>query len=282
MHTIVTFKWKPKKDYRSQFHAGHVNTAQRMIARHFPEPHRFLCITDDPFGIECETVPLWSEFSGLSNPTWAHGPSCYPRLKLFDPDIGKWIPGLKTGDTIISLDLDCVAVADLRPIFNRREPFLIWKTGGKTIPYCGSMFKTTVGRHPEVYRCFDPVRSPAETTAEGYRGSDQAWITFMLGTQQPGWMQRDGVWEYADLIPKRPNWVHRPDLVKRGRGTGLIMPTNAHSRSIVAGRRVERVYGNPDTGPLPPNARIVFFTGKPDPWDDAAQIMSPWIKEHYK
>lgn len=33
---------------------------------------------------------------------------------------------------------------------------------------------------------------------------------------------------------------------------------------------------------LPEDARIVFFQGHNDPWDDFSQRVSPWIKEHYR
>jgi hypothetical protein len=33
-------------------------------------------------------------------------------------------------------------------------------------------------------------------------------------------------------------------------------------------------------GPLSKGARTIIFTGKPDPWDEEALTMSPWIREY--
>lgn len=33
-------------------------------------------------------------------------------------------------------------------------------------------------------------------------------------------------------------------------------------------------------GSLPPGTRVVFFHGKPDPWEEAPRV--PWIREHYR
>ena len=35
-------------------------------------------------------------------------------------------------------------------------------------------------------------------------------------------------------------------------------------------------------GQLPPNARVVIFHGKPDPWDHAVSVRSPWVKDHFR
>jgi len=32
---------------------------------------------------------------------------------------------------------------------------------------------------------------------------------------------------------------------------------------------------------LPEHARVVFFTGKPDPWDNDVRRQYPWVREHY-
>jgi hypothetical protein len=68
--TVATFKWRPRPGYRSAFASSHVNVLQRMVARHFNRPHRFVCITDDPEGLDpaVDAVPLWSDFSDLQSP----------------------------------------------------------------------------------------------------------------------------------------------------------------------------------------------------------------------
>lgn len=79
----------------------------------------------------------------------------------------------------------------------------------------------------------------------------------MLGDIEPGFTQKDGVYAFSELGPMQQ-----------------ISPRNryAHRREI-AMRRGSRL--------LPPNARLVIFTGKPDPWEDLAFRCAPWLKEHY-
>ena len=79
--SIVTFKWKPIGNYRSIFGPEQVKVMRSMVARNYPEPHRFICVTDDPAGLEdVETVPLWDDYSHIPNPSFRGGPSCYRRL----------------------------------------------------------------------------------------------------------------------------------------------------------------------------------------------------------
>src|SRR5690554_5669781 len=98
----VTWKWG--QDYRHTFCAEHVNVLERMVRRHYDGDLRFVCVTDDPEGIEGETFPLWDDFKDVPNP---HGateyPSCFRRLKLFDPATQDAM-GIKPGDRVVSLD----------------------------------------------------------------------------------------------------------------------------------------------------------------------------------
>src|SRR5690606_31900955 len=121
MLTVITFKWSTP-GYRSKYDATHVNTMQRMVARHYPHPHRFVCVTDDPAGVECETWPLWDDLASVPNPTWPdRGPSCYRRLKLFArPSLGRWV----------WLDLDAVITGDLSPLWTRPEPVVTYRPPG--------------------------------------------------------------------------------------------------------------------------------------------------------
>jgi hypothetical protein len=234
--SLVTFKWQPRRAYRSKFTAHHVNTLRQSFARHYPKPHRFICVTDDPVGIEpgIEIVPLWDDFSKLRNPTWPTGPNCYRRLPVF----GKKFAEI-AGNRFMCMDLDVVITGDMTDIVDRTEDFVIWGTTNPRIPYCASMFLMTAGVHEEVLTDFDPLRSPRIASNAGYRGSDQGWINYKLGKDIPVWNRSHGVFSYKD---------HVLDNFR---------------------------------GLLPSNARIVIFHGKPDPWDNTANAMSPWIKKHY-
>jgi len=102
MLSVVTCKWTPRSGYRSQYGPETVNTLQRMVARWYPDPHRFVCVTDDPTGIDSSVsvLPLWPDFADLPSPHGGKNPSCYRRLKLYAPEMADLI-----GQRFVALDL---------------------------------------------------------------------------------------------------------------------------------------------------------------------------------
>lgn len=199
MVTVVTFKWETP-GYRAKFTSEHVNILRRMVARHYDKPHRFLCITDNPDGLDggIETAPLWSDHRHVPNPTGGGRPACYLRLKLFDPSIREVL-----GDRFVMLDLDCIITGDLSPIFDRPEDAVFWNAPKVPWPYNGAMYMMNTGARPQVWEDFDPETSPAETTARGYRGSDQAWISHKLGRGEAVWTDKDGVYYLGAMRNRR-------------------------------------------------------------------------------
>lgn len=184
MISVVTFKWSTP-GYRSKFTAEHVNIMRAMVRRQYKKPHRFICITDDPKGIDpdIEVFPMWDDFKDIPNPTWgAKGPSCYRRLKVFHSDFERI-----AGKRFVCIDLDAVIVGDLEPLWDRPEDFVIYREPCGEWPYNGSMFLMTAGCRRQVWDDFDPLKSPRETNAAGYRGSDQAWISYRLGSGEAVW-----------------------------------------------------------------------------------------------
>lgn len=171
MITIVLWKWK-KPGYRTVFTAQMVNTVCRMLKRNVTVPYRVVCITDDPTGIDCPTLPLWP------NPAPHYGtakrPNCFYRLKAFDPAMRETL-----GDRFIWIDLDVVITANIDHILTARTDFGIWRVDFEYSPCNGSMVLHRSGTRPELWNAFDPtVIDPVN----GYRaktgmiGSDQAWI----------------------------------------------------------------------------------------------------------
>lgn len=272
MISVVTFKWKPKPGYRSQFDSAHVNTMMRMVARHYRKPHRFICVTDDPTGLDgaVEYVPLWNDCATLANPTWPNGPSCYRRLKVFSKEFAE-----VAGPRFICMDLDMVIVDDLAPIFDRPEPFLIFKTHLPSIPICGSMFMVNAGEFSDVWDRFDPIESPLRAKAAGHRGSDQGWLALNFGKDVAGWGSAEGVHSYMQLVPRMSKFA-------------LAHAQEQATRRLSEKERIERIRrriyttGLSQVGALPAGSRIIVFTGKPDPWDEEALKLSPWIREHYR
>lgn len=191
---VVCFKWRAAPQYRSKFTSEHVNVLQRMVARHLKLPHRFLCVTDDPAGLECKPIRLWPEPQVHGIPP--ERPNCYRRLRLFAADAEKIVGG----DRILSIDLDTVICDDITPLVDRPEPFVIWGDTARGTPYNGSMWLLTAGARRQVWDCFDPIASPRAGKRMGYIGSDQAWIGACLGTGEPKWTARDGVYSFRNQI----------------------------------------------------------------------------------
>lgn len=255
--TIVTFKWRAKR-YRSQYGSERVNYLHSMLQKHYPKMQRFLCVTDDPSGLkkEIETYPIWSDYADVPNPTWSDGPSCFRRLKIFDP----WF-GTIAGPRFAMIDIDMVPVADLTTIFERPEPFVIWRPRNEHIKMCASLILMDAGIYPTIWSTFNPEWAIEAINRNGCRGSDQGWLQMMLGEATPGFTQADGVYGYVELakyLPPTPSGRHR---------------MHYKERKFLQATKNKRL--------LPPDARLVIFAGKPDPWEPAAQKMSPWIREHY-
>lgn len=199
MLSVVTYKWRPAPGYRSIYGPETVNTLRRMVARHYPQPHRFVCVTDDADGIDAgiDIVPLWSDHAGIPSPHGGKNPSCYRRLRAFSPEIAGVF-----GSRFVSLDLDAVVVGDLAPLWDRPDDFVIW---GDTNPqpgshYNGSMLLMSAGARRQVWDRFDPVRSPIESKAAGCWGSDQGWISYCLGAGEPRWTTADGVYSFRNHL----------------------------------------------------------------------------------
>lgn len=200
MLTVCCFKWAVP-GYRSTFGPQTVNVLRRMVARHYHQPHRFVCITDDPQGLDhaVQIVPLWTDHADVPSPHGNGNPSCYRRLKLFDPAIRELL-----GERFVAVDLDTVIVGDVTPLWDRPEDFVIW---GETDPrswYNGSMFLMTAGARRQVWESFDPVTSPQQAKSAGKFGSDQGFISYCLGPGEATWTRADGVYSFRVHLAKQP------------------------------------------------------------------------------
>lgn len=209
MLTVVTFKWEPTNPgFRSKYNGEHVNVLARMVARHYPEPHRFVCISDSDLGLsgtEVEFHGLWNDYKEIGAPQGQRNPSCYRRLKMFDAQYVR----KHFGDRTVQLDLDAVILDDLRPLWNRPDPICLLKGTNPTVHYNGSMLLKDWDANEEVWTDFDPVKSPQITRDLGVFGSDQAWLSFRLGPNKATWSQEDGVYSFRNDISN--NGMRKPD-----------------------------------------------------------------------
>lgn len=189
--TVVCWKWS-RAGYRSTFTGEHVNKLAAMVGRHYAGAHKIMCVTNDPSGIDprVSVIPDRQDFAGVPSPHGAGNPSCYRRLLLFHPDAARWF-----GDRFVSIDLDVVATADLAPLWDRDEDFVAYRDPNFPAQYCGSMLLLRAGSRPFVWEGFNPHRSPGIAKAAGFRGSDQAWISY-AAPWAPTWGVEAGVYSY--------------------------------------------------------------------------------------
>ncbi len=253
MITVVCWKWQRSTTGHQLPNVGdytlrHVHTLQSMIARNTNVPHRFVCCTDDPRGLDCETVPLW--------PEWAELGGCYRRLRMFAPDFTLF------GKRWLSIDLDTVITGNIDHLLEMDAPFAIHRyaySGHPQQHYNGGLILMNQGARPQVWERFDPEKTPLEIAelnrARKLIGSDQAHISRVLGDGEVSIGPRDGVMEFMAL----------PDVRKQ--------------RRRFRGNRAPGYVEPPMPPPtLPGNARMIMFSGPRDP----VQCALPWVQEHYR
>lgn len=226
MLTICCFKWHVPH-YRSHFGPQTVNVLRAMVRRHYRDPYEFVCVTDDPVGIDPDIriVPLWSDFATVRSPYGTHQPSCYRRLKLFSLEAKTLI-----GERFVCLDLDTVIVDDMRPVWNRSEDFVIWNEIDPRSYYNGSMFLLTAGAREQVWTKFDPKTSPQRAKDAGRFGSDQGWISYILGPDEAKWTVTDGVYSYRAHIQRGDGQL--PANARITMWHGSLDPWSAYAQNI--------------------------------------------------
>lgn len=191
---VVSWKWA-SPTYKIRFESEHVNVHARMVRRAYDGDIRQVCVTDDPDGIDIETFPLWNDFSDVINNAGGEYPSCYRRLKLFDPETQRAM-GIAPGDKVVSIDLDMVAIDDLNALWDRNEPFVGWAVNNRVNgrSFNGSLWMFRAGEFVEVWDNFHPEKSPKIARDAGFLGSDQAWMSYVVGPDQAGWTIEDGIY----------------------------------------------------------------------------------------
>ena len=126
MVDIVCFKWGTK------YSAEYVNKLYNAVQRHVTIPHNFICYTEDPEGVECETrdfiidLPYWWYIIGLTNPAHNHS------NKTIYMDLDTVITG--NIDHIISLDVPFATISDFFSPTGLQTAYIMWdKEVGKKI-----------------------------------------------------------------------------------------------------------------------------------------------------
>ena len=248
MLSVVCFYWLDTARQRSvQLTPEDVRIWDRMITRNLTIPHRRICVTHRPDLIDfMETAPLDMA---------KHVPgTCLVKLQAHKPG------GVaKEGENVVLMDVDCVVVGSLDPLFTSPVPGIAswwWKNpnytrGGKRGFIQGSLQYFTVGATEFLWRDFDPRATPAWLNRR-FGGAEQCWISERMNSAYPeaGWE-----WNVA-------HWTEEHGVYG-------------------AGRLFDGKMGNGVQSELPENAAIVFFPGDRSPSQPEMQAKHPWIKRFY-
>lgn len=194
---IVLWKWShPKKLHiLFDYSAEAVNRLRRQLQAHLSIPHDVVCITDNPSGIDSgiRIIPLWEDGAALGG--------CWRRLRAFSPEMRDLI-----GPRFAWIDLDSAILGSMDEILGRREPIVLYRSNSiEGTPYNGSMLLMDAGARAQVWRQFASDSSPGIVAQAGLKGTDQAWISHVLGSDEAVWTATDGVMHFVrDCVPDLP------------------------------------------------------------------------------
>jgi hypothetical protein len=188
---VLCWFWK-QPGGRAEYLPMHVNIWADMVSRNLSIPHRISCVTDHPEGIDphINIIKPPGDFEDVTLPTWGvDKPQCLRRISLFRPDAADIF-----GERFVSMDIDCVISGDITDLFTGGEDFRMFRGTAPQRPYNGSMLMMRAGSRPQVYTRFTPRAAIA--AGKKFIGSDQAWISHVLGWGQPTWGEEHGVTGY--------------------------------------------------------------------------------------
>lgn len=238
---ILTMKWG------TLYGPNYVNNLARGVRQHLQRPHRFICFTDDPAGLDAGIEALPLPELGLPE---GHTDTRWQKLALFRKDLA----GLS--GTALFLDLDQVITGDLEPFFDLEGPFFIIrdddlfrakplrKINPKRDAFLhsvgnSSVFRYEIGAHSYILDAF--LADPAAATA-GYEISQQF---------QSAQLEKHG---HLTYWPKEWCVSFKNDCVPRGLKSYVSDPV------------------------LPQGARIVVFAGSPKMEDALGGKGSKWYR----
>ncbi len=243
---VISFKWG------TRYGADYVNRLQNSVQRHLTRPHRFVCFTDDPTGIQpsVETLPL-PEID-LPMPAAVNG---WRKISLFRNDLP--LDGLT-----LFLDLDLVLTGSLDDFFTFGEP--------TDIP----IIHNWVQRHKTIFRA-DPLIGNSSVFRFQANQCKFVWDQF----------HKEKDWALANFSPPQSYLTHciRPRM--------KFWP-DEWVRSFKRHCRPPFPFNWLLSPSLPPQARIIAFHGKPDPDEAAVGYRGSrlnhysrpalWITDHWR
>lgn len=151
---ICCVKWGTK------YPAPYTNRLRRMVARHLSRPHDFVCLTDDPTGLDpgIDAIPLPdSGFKGFWN-----------KVSLFRGDL------FEPGRTVLYLDVDVVIVGPLEFLLEGEADLTIIRAFSRNEGVNSSVMRFRAGSLTHVYERF--AADAEAIVASGRFAGDQNWI----------------------------------------------------------------------------------------------------------
>lgn len=198
--SIVCWLWQDSQ--HRVFLPEHVNVLHSMLTRHMSIPFRLICVTDyghEDFIPEVELLYTPEDAKALSrlrSPEGDRFPSCYRRLWAFSKD------ATILGERCLFTDIDIVVMKDLAPLFKHTSDFVGWRPyrdWGNRTRFGGGTYLLTPGTRTHVWENFKGADSIGLARGAGFRGSDQAWLSYCLASVEPYFPMDAGVYSVRDL-----------------------------------------------------------------------------------
>lgn len=244
--SVVTYLYEdpnPCKVLFDQYNVGHVNAwARMMLDTGFPDGVDLVLVTDYP-EVLLRQHGLLEQVRVLQDPAPQHIKDlgrCYRRLAIWDPEL--W-PAQAFNSRILMIDLDVVVMKSLMPLVDKfkEKPVVFWEDQAS---------KTGQFKYNGSMLLMDWGAEPF--VYQAFAASPEANIK---ACQHRALIGSDQAW-YGYLFTDTPVITYEDDGVA------------SYKFNVVR------------EGALSKHVRIVFFHGKPKPWD---LLQEPtWIDIHYK
>lgn len=220
---VVCFQWN--SGYR-EYLPEYVNVLARAYKRNLSIPHRFICVTEETQGFSSDVEVLKlpeaaMQAAGMASPEGPRFPSSYRRLWAFSEE-AKCL-----GDWVLMTDIDCIVTGSVDPLIqfalDGGHDFVGWRPSslwGVEDRIAGGNWLLRTGTRTQVWTSFCK-ESALKARRVGYRGSDQAYISYVLAKTAAIWPQHCGIYQAQQMkkqgfrvLPKDARIVHFNGRVK--------------------------------------------------------------------